>query len=133
MISAPATQDILKYKAKFVGNFTTRNLIFGALGVAAIYLTNRYVFHVEFGMSDLTGGQINSTEILLAVLPGFPFFLFGWWYPFGQPLEKILIPTIIDNFIAPAIRKNEIHYSTEKPIPKKQQAATKSKSYKEIK
>lgn len=130
MVSAPIPQDILKYKAKFVGNFTTRELIFGLLGLLAIFLTNKYVFHMSFSLQEL-----DSMQVALAALPGIPFFLLGWWKPFGQPLEKIFIPTIVDNFLAPAIRKKEIHfpeYEKDIAVNKGDKPATKSKQYKEI-
>ncbi len=69
--------------------------------------------------------------------------IFGWLKPFGQPIEKAIIPLIQDNLIYPVKRKNEIHFPEyekdkkkmwAKPNKKANEAPLKaSKIYKSIK
>ncbi len=95
MIGAPIPQDILKYEAKLVGNFTARQtIIYGAgLSLAAMidlkilpsYVPKEIKFYV-------------AAAILIV------FFAWGNVKPFGQPLEKVIIPILQDNFLKPAVR-----------------------------
>lgn len=101
MVESPIPQDILKYKAKFVGNFSAREAAFLLAGGAA----------VAFSMFGLFGGiDDTTTRIVLSALPGVPFFLFGFVKPLGQPIEKIAGVLLYDNFVCPQTRKKEIRH-----------------------
>ena len=106
MVSAPIPQDILKYKAKFVLNFTVRELICLVCAFVLGFLGYRFVVAPYFSGADF---RIRAGII---VLFAFPALAFGWLKPFGQPLEKIAIPFIVDNILAPANRVNEVHFET---------------------
>ena len=101
MIERPMPQDILKYKAKILGNFSGRNIIWGGISVAII---------VAFFF--IIGDRIESNpiKILVSAIPAIPTLLIGFMDIQGQPFEKVAIPIFIDNFLAPAVRKKEIHY-----------------------
>ncbi len=101
MVESPIPQDILKYKAKFVGNFSAREAAFLLAGGAAVAFS---MFSVFDGINDTT------TRIICSALPGVPFFLFGFIKPLGQPIEKIAGVLLYDNFICPQTRKKEIRH-----------------------
>lgn len=101
MIEAPIPQDILKYKTKFIGNFSMRETACLALGVIAIvypYLT--FIKDWEMGL---------TYKIVISALFGMPFFAFGFVQLLGQPLEKVLFPMFMENFVYPMTRKKETH------------------------
>jgi len=101
MIESAMTQDILKYQAKFIGNFSAREAVCIGIGVAA-------------GLGAFFGPLSEmpiTTRIYIAAPIMVPFFLFGFLKPMGQPLEKVLGQVIYDNFICPPIRTNEIHHT----------------------
>jgi hypothetical protein len=119
--------DVLDYKPKMLGNFTTRQLFCGSLAVVAGMIT-------FFLCPDTM--QIN-TRIVITVLPMLPFLIFGWMTLYGQPLEKIGRAVLEDNFLAPAIRRKETPQDGfENMISRKagrdEKPAAKSKQYKEI-
>ncbi len=104
MVSAPIPQDILKYKAKFVLNLTVRELVCAAVAVALgaggyMLVVDKYFPNAEF--------HIKAVITMLFALPAL---LMGWFKPFGQPLEKVMIPFIVDNILAPSNRPNEVHF-----------------------
>ena len=104
MVSAPIPQDILKYKAKFVLNLTVRELICAVSAVALGFIgytcvVQKYLPDAEF--------HIKALIIMAFALPAL---LMGWFKPFGQPLEKVMLPFIVDNILAPANRPNEVHF-----------------------
>lgn len=102
MIQCPIPQDILKYKPKFALNLTTRQCVCYGLGCAIGGLA----FLVSSGFIESTGAKVVITIIFAA-----PFFAWSALSDlFGVPFEKFVIPFLIDNFIAPTTRYNEVHY-----------------------
>lgn len=95
MVQGPVPQDILKYKTKFVGNFTTREVIWGTLGVLWA-LAARFVF--------FTDGKYDAVRTPLMVVPAVICFVIGWAKLYEQPIEKVLPEIIFSNFVAPAKR-----------------------------
>ena len=111
MIECAIPQDILKYKTKFIGNFSVRETVcigLGGMAALASYFT-------------LLSGLGTQPRMYISAFIAVPFFLFGFFKPLGQPLEKILIQIVYDNFICPPIRKYEIrrpeyeNYLKDKP------------------
>lgn len=144
MIECAMPHDILKYKAKFIMNFTVREFVCLTTGGISCLLS-----YFTF-LKNIPG------RMYLAALIAVPFFLIGFTHPFGQPFEKIVGQIIFDNFICPVKRQYEIRHpeyeaflqfgkiTTEpteesdkkKKSPKKQQTKEKkikkSKEYKAI-
>lgn len=102
MIEAPIPQDILKYKTKFIGNFSMREMACLAAGVVAIIYP--YMTFIKDWELEIT------YKIVIAALFGLPFFALGFVQLLGQPLEKVLIPMFMENFIYPMTRKKETHH-----------------------
>lgn len=100
MIECAIPQDILKYKTKFIGNFTVREVACLSVGTA-VGLTCYFT---------LFGGLSSTTKMYASAICMVPFFLFGFLKPLGQPLEKFLAQVIFDNFVCPPIRKYEVRY-----------------------
>lgn len=100
MIECAIPQDILKYKAKIVGNFSAREAVGLASGII-VGLGAYFTF-----LSDLSMDAKMYISAFLMV----PFFLLGFLNPMGQPLEKYLGKVIYDNFICPSIRRKEVKY-----------------------
>lgn len=96
-------QDVFKYKAKFIGNFTIRQSIFYSVGVAL-------GMGVFFGAFGGLHSEMRNIQILVTACVMVPIFLWGTWAPFGQPLEKIVGPFITENVLSPAIRRKEVHF-----------------------
>lgn len=106
MIECPIPQDILKYKAKFVGGFTAREA--ASLAVGAVLGILGYT---------LFGKYISNTTMKICLVAAFaaPAFAFGFVKPLGQPIEKIAWAVIRDNFIcAPKLFKEIRHPELEK-------------------
>lgn len=99
-IGKPMPQDILKYEAKFIANLTIRECIFYGVGVL-VGLTIFFTFGASLPI------KVRSIACACGCLP---FFLWGAVKPFGQPLEKVIIPFIQDNILSSPIRKKEIHF-----------------------
>ncbi len=99
MVESPMPQDILKYKAKFIANFTARQVVFVMVGVA-----------VGIATWFMTGGLAMNVRIVVAGIVGALFASPGFIFIFGQPIEKVLPAIITDNFLAPAVRKKETHF-----------------------
>lgn len=124
-IGAQMPQDILKYEAKFVANLSIRQCIFYGLGVVvglAIFFTIATPLPIKVRSLACAAGCL-------------PFFLWGSFKPFGQPLEKVIGPFIKDNILSPPIRKKEIHFSefeAERRENTKENLAKPSKEYTEI-
>lgn len=100
MIECSMTQDILKYKSKFVGGFSAREAVFLMIG-ACVGIFGFFTLFSEFELNQ----RVICTGIIAA-----PILVFGFMRPFDQPMEKVLLPMIEDNFLAPPIRKKEIHH-----------------------
>ena len=144
MIQAPIPQDVLKFKAKMALNLTARQCVcFGLAGVAAI---GAIMLTIPVGGSfEEIKESAGIGTVLLIILFALPFLFFGLFQPYGVPLEKFLIPFIIDNVLSPSVRPNEIHFgeiedetryatrlkSTKKKKSKKekQEMAESSKTY----
>lgn len=125
-------QDILKYEAKFALGLSARKIVFYGIGVV-LALIGTLNIAPKFDL-NITG------RIIVGVICGFPFFFWGTIKPFGQNLEKVIIPFLVDNFLTSSVRKKEVHdedyekytqirKSTNK---KKEDYAKKSKEYKGI-
>lgn len=102
MVEAPIPQDILKYKTKFIGNFSVREASCLAAGTCAILFP--YMSFIKDWNIDIT------YKIVIASLFGLPFFAVGFITLLGQPLEKVLFSIIMENFIYPMTRKKETHH-----------------------
>lgn len=101
MIGQPMPQDILKHESKFALGLSTRQCIYYGIG-AALALVGFFYIAPIFALKG------TSAAILGAVF-AIPFFVWGTIKPFGENPEKIMIPFIIDNFIAPSVRLKEVH------------------------
>lgn len=101
MIERPMPQDVMKYKAKLLGNLSGRQCL-AIIGCVAVIAPSYFLF----------GSKVESIhiKIFISALPALPIFIIGFMPIMGLPAEKVGIPMIVDNFIAPAIRKKEIHY-----------------------
>ena len=101
MIEAPIPQDILKYKAKFIGNFSTRETIClgtGIIGSVAGYLT---------WFSGFENGTVRSSlAFVCALIP----IAFGFIRPYEMPLEKAILYAVVENYIWPAKRLKETRH-----------------------
>lgn len=132
MIDGPVTQDILKYKAKMIANFTIREAVSIAFGFGVVFGTFMFFKDADIDFKIYVGSILAT-----------PCFLFGFLKPYGQPLEKYLLSFIEDNILAPSIRRKEVHFPEyEKmtkmkiinPKTKKEiKDVKKSKEYKSIK
>lgn len=101
MIERPMPQDIMKHKAKIMGNLTARQLIWGFVSV----LIGAASFFTIFA-----GMKMGPAKVVVSALPAIPTICIGFITIFGQPFEKIIVSLAIDNFLAPATRKKEIHF-----------------------
>lgn len=94
------SKNILSREAKILGNFSTRQIIFGGIGLAVA---------LTIGFSDAVSGYDQDVKIYLSLGFALPFFLIGFVKLYGQPLEKILPVIVRDNILLPAKR----YYKTE--------------------
>jgi len=100
MVEAAMTQDILKHKSKFFGNFTVREGC--ALGIAlGLGLWGYFSLFKEIE---------GDMRIYLTALITLPVLAVGFIKIFNQPFEKIIGIIIYDNFITPANRVYELRY-----------------------
>ena len=101
MIERPMPQDVMKYKAKLIGNLSMRQCL-AVVGCVAVILP----------MYFLVGCKMETTHlaIFVSAVPALPIFIIGFMPIMGLPAEKVGIPMLVDNFVAPAIRKKEIHF-----------------------
>ena len=95
MIGAPIPQDILKYEAKLVGNFSARETIIYGSGMAVAALVALKVLPKYLG---------TDIKIYIATAIIFLFFAWGKAKPYGQPLEKVIFPILEDNVFKPSVR-----------------------------
>lgn len=95
MIGAPIPEDILKFETKLVGNFTAREAVIYGAGILAAGITALKIIPPYVAV---------NTKIVVATVIMLAFFAWGKAKPFGQPLEKVIIPIIQDNFLKPSIR-----------------------------
>lgn len=100
MIEANMPQDIMKYKTKFVGNFSMRESICAGLGICVGL----------FGWFTIFSGFSQYPRMICTAILVFPFFFAGFFKPLGMPAEKALTTILVDNFFAPVKRRNEIRH-----------------------
>ena len=131
MIGAPFPQDVLDYSPKFALNLTAREAAFytvGAVACVATFMT----------LNDTTTYATNIKAMISACV-GLPVFVWGKAKPFGQPLEKIIVPFLMDNILSPRVRLKENHFEEyeerfERPLKSSdiRDRAKKSKEFKGI-
>lgn len=100
MVERPIPQDILKYKQKAIKNLSAREVICAFIGIMCVIFGYLYLFK---------GIETKDNRALLSAILGIPAFAIGFIKLYGVPLEKIIGPIILDNFINPAKRVKEIH------------------------
>ena len=97
MIEREILKDIDTYEATFIGAFSVRNIV-GFIGAgitgAAVYLPLKAIF-------------IPSFSLFAAITCAIPFFLCGFWHPYGMPFEKFAIQFIRLYILSP---RNRINY-----------------------
>lgn len=118
MIEVKVPRDILKYKTKLVGPFTSRQIICFVLAVMLDLLFYNTVY---------TGLDLPS-ELLFYIIMflDLPIMAFGYLTPMELSLEKYLKIVIQTKLLAPAKRKNvrrfkEKDMTEEKKIKKSKQ------------
>lgn len=89
------SKDILSRESKALGNFTTRQMVFGATGL---------VLGLAVGFSSATSGMTTANRITLGVVLALIPILWGWTKLYGQNLETILPVLLWDNVINPTKR-----------------------------
>ena len=95
MIGAPIPQNVLKYEAKLIAHFTAREAIIYGAGITLSAI-------VDF---KIVPSNVEAfTKLLIAVVIMFVFVAWGKAKPFGQPLEKVIVPIIEDNWLKPNVR-----------------------------
>ena len=102
MIERPMPQDVLKYKAKLIGNLSARECVATIASIALVGLG-----YAAYGHNIDQSGPL---KIILSAIPAIPAWIIGFMPIMGMPAEKVAIPMFIDNFLAPAVRKKEIHF-----------------------
>ena len=100
MIEGPIPQDITKHKAKFIGNFSTREVV--CLMGAAFAGLGAY-----FGLSGI---ESIDAKIFIGFVCSLPFLLLGFVKFYGEPFEKIAPVIFRENFLWPMWRKRDIHF-----------------------
>ncbi len=101
MVERPIPQDVMKYKAKLIGNFSMRQCI-AAIVIAAVMIPTFFLFAKDLDMP----GPI---KLGVCAIPALPAIIIGFMPIMGLPAEKVAIPVFFDNFVAPQTRKKEIH------------------------
>ncbi|MSA60247.1 PrgI family protein [Gordonibacter pamelaeae] len=87
-LQIPIQKDIGEYQEKIVGKMSLRTLVCVAGGFACAIASAcivYFVFHIEVGSATL--------PVMAAALP---FWLAGFWRPFGMKLEEFL-PYLLDH------------------------------------
>lgn len=108
MIGAPIFKDVFKYKAKFIGKFTGKQLALDAIGIVLIILL---VF--LFGFPDKKNYDLPTYALLLFVdvmvksIVAIPFFLFAHFEPYGMSLWGFLKKAVFPYLQSSASRKGE--------------------------
>lgn len=101
MIEVEINEDVRKYKPKFIGPFTTRQVICLVLGGGSVIFT--YQFLHPFLTSDIT--------TFLCMLISIPFMAVGWIEPYGMKMEDFARTTVISLILAPNVRKYKVENS----------------------
>lgn len=102
MVECDMPKNILKYKHKFIGNFTVRELLGFAIG-SALVIFGYFKLFAGIGGGDYT----NSFRIGLSAMLGVPFFVIGYVQIYDLPFEKGAWIVLYDNFIRPLNRYYE--------------------------
>ena len=109
MIEREILKDTGQYEPKLMLGMTTRqcvSLIIGAvIAVPAGIIMNKYLF--------------STYSIPLAGLLAVPFFLCGWYKPYGIPMEKFIWMVLKTALLSPSQRKYKMEISYLKPEIKK--------------
>lgn len=100
MVECPMPQDILKYKPKFIMNFSVREVCCAACGIG-IGLYGYFAWFSSF--SD--NARMACTSLLIL-----PFLLLGFVKLYDQPFEKIAPILVLENFIYPLKRTKEVSH-----------------------
>lgn len=96
MIEREILKDIKTYDPKFIGPLTLRQFVCGAIGAGitvSMYLFLYYPCNLQSSICIITSGIL-----------GVPAFAFGWWKPYGIPLEKFAKKYIELNILSPCNR-----------------------------
>lgn len=101
MIEQSMPQDILKYKSKFIANFSLREMGCASVGIG-LGLLCYFSWTKNIPSSD--------ARMVLSFITTMPFLLIGFVKIYALPFEKIVPIIIFDNFISPPKKKKEIHY-----------------------
>jgi hypothetical protein len=88
------SKDILSRENRAIGDFTTRQVVFGGIGLALALFVG-FKGAVNFSTQN---------RIYLAMAAALPFFALGFLKIYGEPIEKILPIIIRDNFLNPVKR-----------------------------
>ncbi len=98
MIEVKVPKDILKYEAKFVGPFTAKQLICGAIAIAI----DVFLYNVLLKPANI------SNEILFYIICfiDIPIFALSVNNPLGIPLKKYIELLVFYTFVVPKKRKN---------------------------
>ncbi len=96
MIEIRINKDVGAYEPKLISVFTARQTL--SLLIAAPFCYGIYRLAAPLGVpTDVVG--------FLCFIPAIIGFLFGWYKPFGLPLERFLRTAFISIFVAPTHRK----------------------------
>lgn len=101
MIERAIPKDIMKHKAKMFAGMTSRQLI--CFGIAC-------AIGLVMWLSFTSSLPIGKLRIVIVALPSMIPLLFGFVTIQGEPLEKIGMDMIRDNFLTPVTRRKEIRY-----------------------
>ena len=111
-LQIPIQKDIGEYQEKIVGKMSLRTLVCVACGFAcaiSVACVIYFVFHIEVGSATL--------PVMAAALP---FWLAGFWRPFGMKLEEFL-PLFIDQHFScqRLLYSNADAFEATGPVPGK--------------
>lgn len=120
MIEVKVPKDILKYKTRLVGPFTSRQVLCFGIAVALDLLFYSTVYQAL--------GLPMELLFYVILLLDIPIMAFGYCTPMELPLEKYIKILIQTKLLAPTKRKNIRKFIKEKPNDGKKQK--KSKHYK---
>ena len=126
MIEREVLKDTGQYDPKFVAGLTRRQctcLILGtAIAVPVGLILNKYF--------------VANLSIPLAGMIGAPFYMCGWYKPYGVPLEKFIFMVIRTAIMSPAKRKYQMKADYLRPAEKtltKKELKAREKKYVEDK
>ena len=103
MIEVQVPQNIQEHKSKIFANFTARQVVCLGIGVV-VYLLSWNLFKNFFPDAELT------TKIIACAIPAAIPMAFGFLQIQGQPLEKMGVVYLKENFLAPGVRLKEYRH-----------------------